>query len=290
MSRIALPENCASVIARIRDMYDSGEIIRAHFAGEYPLEVKIRGLTPALIRNNFPELLPWIQEMQQHRELTFKVKEFKSKAFGSQFVPAAVVLPDLPAAAKLCGRLESLLTFRKNFQYCQKLLPQVCELFKAKPKLFLDNAAIVKQLVEVCLYLQKHPRPEVYVREVVCPGVDTKFIEHNFNMLSVMLDCVLPPEAVDLNFSGKKGFNRRYGFRDKPNLIRLRLLDPSVRIGSLPCVQPDFSLDERSLAQYELPVSSLLIVENEITYLSLPQLSDCAAVFGGGFGISPFVA
>jgi len=41
------------------------------------------------------------------------------------------------------------------------------------------------------------------------------------------LDQVLPPEVINTSARGVSGFARRYGFRDKPQRIRLRGLDPA---------------------------------------------------------------
>jgi hypothetical protein len=93
----------------------------------------------------------------------------------------------------------------------------------------------------------------------------------------------LPPEAVNRNFSGVSGFARRYGFRDKPQRIRLRALDPAHAL--LPgAADADISLDAASFASLSPVVSRVFITENEINYLAFPPVPDSLLIFGAGYG------
>ena len=59
------------------------------------------------------------------------------------------------------------------------------------------------------------------LRQVVVPGVHSKFIEAHRRVLIQWLDRVLPPEVINTSARGVSGFTRRYGFLDKPQRIRL---------------------------------------------------------------------
>ena len=50
-------------------------------------------------------------------------------------------------------------------------------------------------------------------------GSDSKFIETHRGLISEWLDLILPDSAIDTSAAGSRGFNRRYGLRDKPALV-----------------------------------------------------------------------
>ncbi|RFC34733.1 MAG: hypothetical protein (DUF3322) [Candidatus Nitrotoga sp. LAW] len=89
----------------------------------------------------------------------------------------------------------------------------------------LELANDWSRLLGVVAWMQAHPRPDVYLRQVDIPGVHSKFIEAHRSVLTELFDRVLDPEMID-TASGVSGFASRYGFRDKPLRIRFRLLDP----------------------------------------------------------------
>ena len=80
------------------------------------------------------------------------------------------------------------------------------------------------------------------------------------------------------------GFAQRYGFRDKPQRIRFRLLDPA-HAPSPWFRDSDITLDAASFARLEPSVSRIFITENETNFLAFPPVKDSLIVFGGGYGI-----
>jgi hypothetical protein len=122
----------------------------------------------------------------------------------------------------------------------------------------------------------------MYLRQVDLPGVDTKFIERHRGVLADLLDCQLDGGRID-STRPRSEFVGRYRFRDKPQYIRLRALDPGVR--------PWGEFSELVVRADELgltpPVASTVyIVENEITYLAFPPIEDAVVVFGGGYALA----
>lgn len=103
-------------------------------------------------------------------------------------------------------------------------------------------------------------------------------------MLTELLDLALPPEAVDNRASGANRLARRYGFLEKPDRIRFRVLDPAIQVllGSVPC--PDITLDAASFAALDLPVRQVFITENQTNFLAFPAAQDAIVLFGSGYG------
>ena len=101
-------------------------------------------------------------------------------------------------------------------------------------------------------------------------GVHTKFIEAHRSVLSQLLDLVLPQDAIDQASSASQ-FAQRYGFLDKPVRIRFRILDPAFPLlpGGL---AQDITLRADDFAQLEHNFSRVFITENEVNFLSFPEV------------------
>lgn len=137
----------------------------------------------------------------------------------------------------------------------------------------LDLAGQWPLLMDVVAWLQAHPRPGIYLRQVDIPGVHSKFIEAHRAVLAELLDLCLPPEAIAPEANGVSRFAARYGFRDKPARIRFRILEPSISPlpgGGL----PDIALDSRSFAELPLSVRRVFITENETNFLAFPEQAE----------------
>lgn len=154
-----------------------------------------------------------------------------------------------------------------------------------RPLQALDLADRWERILAVVAWLQAHPRPSVYLRQVDAPGVDSKFIETHRGVLTELLDLAMPPEAIDTGASGTAAqFARRFGFLDKPVRIRFRLLAPSLP--SLPGCQglPDLTLDAASFALLALPIERVFVTENETNFLAFPEVAQAIVIFGAGYG------
>ena len=161
--------------------------------------------------------------------------------------------------------------------------PELLDWLEGKPHKALALAQDWGRLLDVVDWITAHPRSAVYLRQIDIPGVDSKFIEAHRGVLSQWLDRLLPPDAIDAAYVGIAGFARRYGFRDKPERIRLRMLDPTQTL--LPAAPAaDLTLDATTFAASAPGVSRVFITENEINFLSFPRLEHSLLIFGAGYG------
>jgi hypothetical protein len=124
----------------------------------------------------------------------------------------------------------------------------------------------------------------VYLRQIDVDGVDTKFIERHERLLSQLLPLVLP-EAPGDGAATTREFATRFGFLAKPSYTRFRLLDPAVP-NPLPVGLTELTLRTDELARMDVGVSTVFVVENEVTYLAFPAVPRAIAVFGSGFASS----
>jgi hypothetical protein len=94
----------------------------------------------------------------------------------------------------------------------------------------------------------------------------------------------LPAERIDLTQSSFAG---RFGFRAKPDYTRFRLLTP---VPGFPSCISELRLRTDELATEALPLGTVFIVENEVSYLAFPDVPDAIVVFGEGFHLTSLEA
>jgi hypothetical protein len=137
-----------------------------------------------------------------------------------------------------------------------------------------------RDLLTVCHYFRENPRPNLYARELPIP-VHTKFIEQHKGILRDLLDLLLPVEAIKHE---EKHFERRFGLRYDEPLIRVRFLDSSEHEHSgIPF--GDVSVPVSELRAWSYRPRQCLVVENKLTFLTLPPLPNTLAIWGGGFRV-----
>jgi hypothetical protein len=78
-------------------------------------------------------------------------------------------------------------------------------------------------------------------------------------------------------------FADRHGLLHPPELVRFRLLDPAIPLlGDA----RDVMVTAEAFSTLRLPVTSVLVTENLVNFLALPERPCSLAVFGAGYGFS----
>jgi hypothetical protein len=231
----------------------------------------------------FDAVRDWISEITALRHYRVEMREFRHRVLGSNRVPVAVWLDDSDTALALLGKRAEADRFNKLVAATSKRRPELLDWLEAKPQKALALAQEWGRLLDVVDWITAHPRAAVYLRQIDIPGVDSKFIEAHRGVLIQWLDRILPPDAIDTSHVGVSGFARRYGFRDRPERIRLRMLDQTQTL--LPgAPDADLTLDATTFAALEPGVERVFITENEINFLAFPKLADSLLIFGAGYG------
>ena len=207
---------------------------------------------------------------------------------GHAAAPGCRLADTLQDALAFIGKARQTQRFQAVWQQTAAAQPPLLTWLSRRPIQALELADRWERLLALVAWLQAHPRPAVYLRQVDVPGVDSKFIEAHRGVLAELLDLALPPGVIDTDATGVARFTRRFGFLDKPVRIRFRLLDPALPSlpGCLSSLQslPDITLDAASFATLALPVQRVFITENETNFLAFPEVADAIVVFGGGYG------
>lgn len=276
----------ADLRAQVQRLWDRGHLLRAavSHAVSWPLRLTLKAPTAADLSDRFVVVRDWVGAIADTPHVRLDWRDCNHRVQGTQRLPAAVWVESVQDALALIGKARQAQRFEALWQQTAATQQALLAWLSKRPLMALDLADRWEGLLAVVAWLQAHPRPGVYLRQVDAPGVDSKFIEAHRGVLAELLDLALPPEAVETGPSGVAQFTRRFGFRDKPIRIRFRLLDPALP--SLPGCEglPDVTLDAASFAALALPIERVFITENETNFLAFPQSSGAIVVFGAGYG------
>ena len=277
--------------AQAQKLWDKGELLRPLVNGEpfTPRRLRLTGPSSADLSAHFDEARVWATELRAMPHVRLVLREFRHRVLGNNALPDEVWLDTLDAVLAMLGKQKDARRFAELVQTTRQFHDGLLSWLAKRPLTALELLDAWPRLISVVAWLQAHPRPGIYLRQVDLPGVDSKFIEAYRSVLSELFDLVLPAAAVDASATGLGGFCRRYGFRDKPLRIRFRLLDASLRPASGHCIlnaveDQDITLTQADFEQLDLPVQRAFITENEINFLAFPPTPGSLVIFGAGYG------
>ena len=270
---------------QVQKLWDRGELLSSLVTGEslFPKRFLFKCPTSTELADRFDEVRAWINELRGMPHCRIVMREFKHRMLGANAIPQEAWIDSIDNALALIGKLRDVTRFTALIDETSKRQPQLLGWLANRPMRALELADDWRLVLDIVAWLQAHPRPGIYLRQVDIPGLHSKFIESHRGVLAELLDIVLSFEAIDPTASGVIQFAKRYGFRDKPVRIRFRILDPVHAL--LPGKRAqDITLDAESFAQLDSKVSRVFITENEINFLAFPQVKDSLIIFGAGYG------
>ncbi len=164
-----------------------------------------------------------------------------------------------------------------------KELPQLKQWILQNPSAVIENEKNWHDLIKVCNYFLKTPKPNLYIRELPIE-VHTKFIENNKGIITSLLNFLIG-ESVNTE---DKVFETRFNLKFSESLIRFKLLDTNLSTNYFNGLD-DISVPVSQFERLKLPISTVIVVENKTTlntFLTLPPLNTTIAVYGGGRAVS----
>jgi hypothetical protein len=266
----------ADLRAQVQKLWDKGDLLRTCVQGEVmpPRRLRLTGPGSTDLSERFDEVRVWMKALGCHAlpgeapRYRIVLREFRHRVLGACAVPDAVWLDSLDDALALIGKQQEARRFASLMQTTRAQQPALLQWLEKRPLNALALADAWPCLLAVVAWLQAHPRPGIYLRQVDLPGVDSKFIE--------------------AHATGVGQFCQRYGFKDKPLRIRFRLLDASVSPfapAELPSdADQDITLTQADFARLVLPVQRVFFTENEVNFLAFPPLPGSLVIFGAGYG------
>ncbi|MDQ2783314.1 MAG: DUF2220 family protein [Actinomycetota bacterium] len=284
------------VRAALQRRWDTGELLTWVASREpwTPVRVPLRGPSARELSEQFGAVQDWSTDLEHAAEVraqgrrggervpAFRVERraVGGRLVGSNAVPVAAWLDSPDQVWSLLGTRSDVEAYTALLDLTREHDAVLGQWAALKPLTVLAHRSDWTQVIETVLWLHPRRGTAAYLREIDVPGVDTKFIEARRGLLGDLLD-VLSPDGNDQSRSAARHFARRYGFSDKPRMIRMRSLDGWPLFGAV----SDAVVRVQELARTEIECEELLVVENEVTFLALPVIPNVLAVFGAGFDV-----
>lgn len=273
------------LVAQVGKAWDSGALLTPLAGGEspFPLRLRLRGPVSTDLVGRFDDVRAWVAELQALRNIRIETRQFRHRVRGNTTLPDEAWVDTLNDALLLINRKDEAAAFEAQVQQTRDRQPSLLGWLHKWPLRALALGRDWPCLLDVVAWMQAHPRPGIYLRQVDIPGVHSKFIERHRGVLIELFDTVLPESAIDTSASGVGGFHRRYGFAAKPERVRFRVLDPALSL--LPGVAGgDVTLDVDSFRALRCDATRVFITENETNFLAFPPVADSIVLFGAGYG------
>ncbi|MEU7826236.1 Wadjet anti-phage system protein JetD domain-containing protein [Catellatospora sp. NPDC049133] len=274
----------ADIVAALRRRWTRGELLRQVADGAVwePVGIPVRGPSLSEIGSDFGRAQDWVTKWAKAdpRRLRIQYKTVGGRSIGTNQLPEKAWIDTPEQAWALLGVAAQVQRFRELLDFTVQTAAPLVARMSAHPHRVLDNEHRWPQLINTVTWLAAHGSPDLYLRQVDVPGVDTKFFEANRTVLCDLLDAYLPDDRIDRT-RPPSDFVGRYRLRRKPSYARLRYLDPSH---GGPFSEITVRVDE--LASQPPPYRRVFVVENETTYLAFPHVDEAVVILGGGYAVS----
>jgi hypothetical protein len=267
------PEHIA---AKVRRRWEDGTLLRAYATtGDFEtIEIPVRAPKPSEIGEDLGAVRDWIAHLdagrRDDRRYTLTWKDIGGRHVGRNRLPDRALVTAFDQAWALLGVIAPVRQFDEILNTTE-LYPAVHAWVIAHPHRALELRHDMSGLVAAYRWLHDHRGSADYLREISAPGIDTKFAERHRGVLATML-------GVSKTAAG---FLADLGLSAKPELVRMR---PSDSIG-LPVPITELAVRSAELAGLDLKPRVAIIVENEITYLSVDVPDDGIVLWGKGFDV-----
>lgn len=264
----------AGIVAAVKRRWDDGTILRAYALDDpFPaLTVPLRGPSAADLGEHFDESRAWadaiVRGSRDGQAYDTVRGRIGGRLAGATGLPVRAVVESYPQAWQLLGTAVQADAFLRAVALAAEV-PAAREWALAHPLRAVALAEDWPALLIAYEWLAEHRGSGLYLRQVSAPGVDTKFFERHRGVLAGMLG--VPSGAA---------FASALGLAAKPSVVRVRF-DPELL--EMPPSITEATFRSEELGSLRVRPRSALIVENEITYLSVPIPAGSVVLWGKGY-------
>lgn len=273
------------VYKKLLSDWERGSFYKKHTSC-FPYEYRLSSISTKQITEHYDAVRGWIRSFMDHPKLSAHLtyKEVNHRLFGKNRIPTSLVFENPKELATLLGKRKEWESFIRMSELLKHRDERLYLWALKYPIKLLEVAEDLDKLLLLWQWMKKHPRPEIYLRQIDLDGIDTKFTEKHMALLSGWLDLTLEENMIDLSYSGISQFEKRYGFLSKPELVRFRLLDSKLSYRGC----SDISLPSKQFCNLykegeELPIQRVFVIENDICSLTLPLAEKSMVIFGRGY-------
>lgn len=266
----------ADIAAKVRRRWDSGALLRSYAGGEpfEPISIALRGPRPGEIADDLAAAAEWVRALDAGRRddarYRLRWRQIGGRSVGRNEIPTHAVVETHDQAWALLGVSGEVRRFDAALDAIADRAPARAWAL-AQPMKAVELSGEMPTLMAAYDWLEANRGSGHYLREITAPGVDTKFAESHRGVLAKMLGVSTRADEFLLGL----------GLSTPPASVHLRL---APTLGLLPGLSEiAVRVDEAA----DLPVRArrALVIENRLTYLSVPVPADGVVIWGQGFDV-----
>lgn len=275
---------------RARRRWTDGSLLAAYVAGDPcpGLDLPVRAPTARQIGPRLAAVRQWRDTLvaggDDGRCYTLTLADVGGRAIGRTQLPSRICVATYEQFWRLLGVGAQVRRLDRVVELTQARRPELLDWLQRRALRASDVADEWPAMLAALDWIVAQSGRGRYLREVTAPGVDTKFIERHRRLLDEMVAQVRPPSADSTVPAGRarsaRGAAARWGFEEPQRLVQLRL-DPAV--AALPADLRHIALPLAQLAGLAVTPDRVLIIENQVTFLSVPVPQGGVVVWGSGF-------
>ena len=274
-----LPEDVRQALVRRFQSKHREWLIGDTGESQWPLEVPLGLPTEQAALRQVDGVRAWVSAWQGWQGVgTLSWCDRRWKALGVQRLPEKLALRGPEDVAMWIG--ESARWERAQSRY-RALIARWPVLAQQLPRYFDVLAdysdADYQRLTEMLDWIASHPNSNLYPRQLPVAGLDSKWLDGRKGLLTDLVAAIQEDSSSDLDFY------QRCGLKAPPLLVRMRVLDQSLRahVGGV----GDITAPVDDLAGISWPVSHVFIVENLQTGLAMSDMPGAVVFMRLGYNV-----
>ncbi|NLE01812.1 MAG: hypothetical protein GX640_18255, partial [Fibrobacter sp.] len=249
----------------------------------FPFRIPLRGPGPNDLSSQFDLARSWVQQfLNTDTKQLFEIEwqQVNNRVLGQNQLPVAVIFNSRENLFRYINKESDFKLFTRASQKILNIFPELKEWIVKHPFALIENSSDINRLIRITEWMKITPRPGIYIRQLSLPDIDTKFIEKHKKLLAEWFDIILDSSFVDETATGIRGFERRFGFLEKPVQIRFRILDKNCFINGL----SDLTIRADEFCTLNPDIDTVFVTENDINGLAFPMVRRSIILFGRGYG------
>jgi len=284
------------LVSTLQKRWNTGRYLRAYAAGEQwePITLPVKGPSAGDLLDLFDEARKWAADFERDAgaggpgsgRFSIEYRILRGRNLGANRIPARIRIDSFEQLCDLLDRTGEVRALDGLLAQTRDRIPSAWSWVAGHPRVALDHRDIWDKVLATVEWIAAHENRGLYLRQIDVAGVDTKFVEGHRRLLDELLTAVLSPNRIDESWP-RVDFTHRFGFLAKPGYTRFRLLGRNLAGLLSGMTELTLRTDELAeLAELMTDVTTVFVVENEVTYLAFPEVASSIVVFGSGFALA----